>query len=251
MKGKISKQEIADLLNKFMAGETSLDEENILAQYFRTHEVSDEWKEYKEMFAMFDGGMVEVSLNSRPPESLNPRPLQGEREPKRRVFWRYAASAIAASIVLLIAFNYNNKVMPDQQPVVAEVVEQPASEEPETSDYSDESKPSESSDYSESPKSAKPAKIKLESVLAQAEQQPAETGAVKLSTTADSLAYYLTRLENQMGDCRDSICLAHLSELMRADERIKGLVNKIIHKQVETAYQEEYLVDTTTRYIPL
>ena len=35
------------------------------------------------------------------------------------------------------------------------------------------------------------------------------------------------------------------------DERIKDLVNKIIHKQVETAYQEEYLVDTTTRYIPL
>ena len=162
--------------------------------------------------------------------------------------------AIAACIVLLIAFNYNNKVMPDQQPVVAEVVEQPASEEPETSDYSDysdESKPSESSDYSESPKPAEPISPKLESVLAQAEQQPTETGAVKLSTTADSLAYYLTRLENQMGDCRDSICLAHLSELMRADERIKGLVNKIIHKQVETACQEEYLVDTTIHYIPL
>ena len=187
------------------------------------------------------------------PADLNDRVMKSltSLTPRRRVFWRYAASAIAACIVLLIAFNYNNKVMPDQQPVVAEVVEQPASEEPETSDYSDESKPSESSDYSESPKSAKPAKIKLESVLAQAEQQPAETGAVKLSTTADSLAYYLTRLENQMGDCRDSICLAHLSELMRADERIKGLVNKIIHKQVETAYQEEYLVDTTTRYIPL
>ena len=181
--------------------------------------------------------------------SLPPRPLQGEREPKRRVFWRYAASAIAASIVLLIAFNYNNKVMPDQQPVVAEVVEQPASEEPETSDYSDysdESKPSESSDYSESPK---PAKLKSEPVLAQAEQQPTESDAVRLTNTADSLAYYLTRLENQMGDCRDSTCLAHLSELMRADERIKGLVNKIIHKQVETAYQEEMLVDTTTRYV--
>ena len=48
MKRQLGKQEIADLLNKFMAGETSLDEENILAQYFRTHEVSDEWKEYKE-----------------------------------------------------------------------------------------------------------------------------------------------------------------------------------------------------------
>ena len=72
-----------------------------------------------------------------------------------------------------------------------------------------------------------------------------------LTNTADSLYYYLTLLENQMGDCRDSSCLAELTGLMRADERIKNLVNKIINKQVETAYQEEYLVDTTTRYIPL
>lgn len=72
-----------------------------------------------------------------------------------------------------------------------------------------------------------------------------------LTNTADSLYYYLTLLENQMGDCRDSSCLAELTGLMRADERIKDLVNKIINKQVETAYQEEYLVDTTTRYIPL
>ena len=72
-----------------------------------------------------------------------------------------------------------------------------------------------------------------------------------LANAADSLYYYLTQLENQMGDCRDSSCLAELTGLMRADERIKDLVNKIIHKQVETAYQEEYLVDTTTRYIPL
>ena len=72
-----------------------------------------------------------------------------------------------------------------------------------------------------------------------------------LASAADSLYYYLTLLENQMGDCRDSTCLAELTGLMRADERIKNLVNKIINKQVETAYQEEYLVDTTTRYIPL
>ena len=72
-----------------------------------------------------------------------------------------------------------------------------------------------------------------------------------LASAADSLYYYLTQLENQMGDCRDSTCLAELTGLMKADERIKDLVNKIIHRQVETAYKEEYLVDTTTRYIPL
>ena len=76
-------------------------------------------------------------------------------------------------------------------------------------------------------------------------------GKLEGGSAADSLYYYLTQLENQMGDCRDSTCLPELTGLMRADERIKDLVNKIIHKQVETAYKEEYLVDTTTRYIPL
>ena len=84
-----------------------------------------------------------------------------------------------------------------------------------------------------------------------AEEPQSPTEAVVLASAADSLYYYLTLLENQMGDCRDSACLAELTGLMRADERIKDLVNKIINKQVETAYQEEYLVDTTTRYIPL
>lgn len=84
-----------------------------------------------------------------------------------------------------------------------------------------------------------------------AEEPQPQTEAVVLTSAADSLYYYLTQLENQMGDCRDSTCLAELTGLMRADERIKDLVNKIINKQVETAYQEEYLVDTTTRYIPL
>ena len=42
-----NKQEIAHMLDKFMAGETSLNEEQMLAEYFRTNEVGDEWQEYK------------------------------------------------------------------------------------------------------------------------------------------------------------------------------------------------------------
>ena len=49
MKRQYDKQEIAQLLSKFMAGETSLAEEQVLAQYFRTHEVGEEWTEYKDM----------------------------------------------------------------------------------------------------------------------------------------------------------------------------------------------------------
>jgi len=169
---------------------------------------------------------------------------------KQKKRWPYAASllAIAASVLLILVFQYNSKVKPEQQSVLAQQTEQ------------------QDSTIIEEVKEPTPANVQETPVLAQAEKKQkairkadvaiatkdtthSTEEPVNLTTTADSLAYYLTKLENQMGDCRDSVCLAHLSQLMRADDRIKTLVNKIIHKQVETAYKEEMLVDTTTRYV--
>ena len=63
MKNEIDKQQIAQLLTKFMAGETNVAEEQTLAQYFRTNEVDDEWLEFKEMFALFDD-LIATSCHS-------------------------------------------------------------------------------------------------------------------------------------------------------------------------------------------
>ena len=227
----MEKEYIQKLLDSYMAAETTKEEERLLSDYFCSHQdIPAEWQNFSVMFR----GLRQVKA----------RTIVFHK----RLFLKWSAVAAVAASIILAFILWPNSPAVVEQPVVADVVELPAPEAPETSDYS------EYSDYSrnsEPPKPAKPANPKSEPVLAQAEQPPAETDAVRLTNTADSLAYYLTRLENQMGDCRDSTCLAHLSELMRADERIKGLVNKIIHKQVETAYQEEYLVDTTTHYIPL
>ena len=62
MKRMYDIQEITQLIDKFMAGETSIAEEDVLAQYFRTHEVSEEWAVYKEMFALFDAGEVDIDV---------------------------------------------------------------------------------------------------------------------------------------------------------------------------------------------
>jgi cytoskeletal protein RodZ len=134
--------------------------------------------------------------------SLTPRPLQGERERKRKVFplsWKgIGGGLIAASIALLIAFNYINKVKPvEETPVVAEVVEpevieQPApenseiSESPEISESSESSEYSEYSENSESSEPQKPVKPKRtrkvqvpkeEPLLAEAEPMPEEAEA--------------------------------------------------------------------------
>lgn len=61
------RKEIARILDRFMDGETSLDEEKMLAEYLRTHEVSEEWQEYKEMFSLFDKGGVDIEKNNSAP----------------------------------------------------------------------------------------------------------------------------------------------------------------------------------------
>lgn len=77
------------------------------------------------------------SLGSLTPNSLTPRPLQEERELKRRRLWPWAGW-IAASIVIAFIFWPNSSEVVEQ-PVVAEVVEQPAPEAPKASDYSESS----------------------------------------------------------------------------------------------------------------
>ena len=51
-------KDIRLLLDRFMAGETSLEEETLLGEWFRQHpDVSDDLKEYQLMFGYFDEGM--------------------------------------------------------------------------------------------------------------------------------------------------------------------------------------------------
>lgn len=88
-KRQTDEETVARLLDKFMAGETSLDEERLLAGYFSGGSVRREWLPYREMFAWFGGGM----------------PL---RRPARRPFRRplrrlWAAVAAVAAVALIVA----------------------------------------------------------------------------------------------------------------------------------------------------
>ena len=110
MKQQYNKEETAQLLSKFMAGETSVAEEQMLAQYFRTHEVSEEWTEYKEMFALFDSGEVDIELETDTSEQLNVsdggkiRMLPKAVKEKPKIVTLRWMSAVAACALLLIGF---------------------------------------------------------------------------------------------------------------------------------------------------
>lgn len=128
MKKQCDKQEITQLLNKFMAGETSLAEEQVLAQYFRTHKVDEEWTEYKEMFALFDNGEVDIELETETSghhdngDSEMTRMLpKTVREKPKIVALKWLAAVAAACVLLLLTFHYRQN-QAEEKPVVAKAV---------------------------------------------------------------------------------------------------------------------------------
>lgn len=132
MTSQDTNKEIAILLEKFMAGETSVHEEQALAQYFRTHEVCEEWIEYKEMFALFDCGEVDVpvcSASSDSPfvaeeEKVRTLPKPVREKPKiHLVGWLLTGAA--ACVFLVVSLFLTKEQERTNQDAIVEVYSSP------------------------------------------------------------------------------------------------------------------------------
>ena len=201
---------IARILSKFMAGETSLDEEQLLAEYFRTHEVGNEWREYKEMFALFDSGKADIEQEVKP-----------TAKPKVVPF-RWIMTGIAASILLLIGFSIliKDERPTEQQPVVTETIEQNTPQSTSSEPIIEEKKeapqkPSEPAQKSH--QASKPHKAPQEPLLAQAEPVTEAPGRNHSEeTTFNSSNPYL-------------IVTTQLQDLRSRGERLDREVAMMIH----------------------
>ena len=158
------KQEIARMLDKFMAGETSLNEEQMLAEYFRTNEVGDEWQEYKEMFALFDSGKVDIEPETEVAQPVN---ISGEKvktlpkdvNTKPKILLGWVMTGIAASILFIIGFYIFNKGgEPEAQEVLVAQVNKPVDIEKEALPASPIVEEQQTSSVSQVPSPSKPKK---------------------------------------------------------------------------------------------
>ena len=242
MKQQYEKQKIAQLLSKFMAGETSVAEEEVLAQYFRTHEVDEEWAEYKEMFTLFDNGEVDIELEDETSaplinddsEKIKMLP-KAVREKPKIVALRWLMAGIAASIVLLVAFHLGRSTI-EQSSLVAEK--------------------SEISKEDSQPKheTIAPTEKTEEAIVAQAIPAKPQISKLTSSPTGDSasasedLANCIARLEAEMEKLDDSVSSEQMERLIAADARLQLIVNRIVGKQVEQA-MNKMQNDSTTNYI--
>ena len=96
---RYSHQQIEALLNKFMDGQTTVEEEALLAEYFRSSDVPAEWEDYRLMFDYFDRGMEGDLVPVEQPRPSLTR-LMGRR------WWGIAAAACITAAVVATAVLY-------------------------------------------------------------------------------------------------------------------------------------------------
>lgn len=90
---RYTKEYIEKLLDKFMNGTSTLEEEDILAQYFQHQEMPREWEEYRLLFQEIDA-MKPVKAEI---VEINP-----ENRRKRWMGWGVAAAVVAGILYLAV-----------------------------------------------------------------------------------------------------------------------------------------------------
>lgn len=200
------KQEIAHMLDKFMAGETSLNEEQMLAEYFRTNEVGDEWQEYKEMFALFDSGKVDIEPDVEVAQPVN---IDGEKvktlpkdiNTKPKIIFRWMMTGIAASILFLIGFYiFRKEGMSEEQNVLVAQVSRPADAEKETSPVSPIIEERQTPSIGQAPSSSKDQKhVSQQAALTTTyEKTPIETADADIAQEMADLIACMDNFEQQL-----------------------------------------------------
>ena len=121
--------EVEELLKRFMTGETSVEEETALTEYFRGATDDDrpdsismeDWEAYREMFRIFDDGNIGVR-GTHPHITKQESGLRIGRgrdaHAPRGIRIYMAAAAVAAFIVLVFMLNIGGE---QGKPMIAEV----------------------------------------------------------------------------------------------------------------------------------
>lgn len=98
-----------------MEGESTLDEERELGLWFRSHEVDDSLKPYREMFAAFDRGLPFAQPDTPAPVAT------------RRHIWHWAAAAVILGLTAVAGWRLmsHSETSVENNPLVAEEITEP------------------------------------------------------------------------------------------------------------------------------
>lgn len=126
---KMKAMQIQQLIDKYMNGQTTVDEEQLIARYFRSAtDVPDSLKPYRDMFAYFDDGMPLGTLpefdgsagqaDTRVAHDSS-KVVAPRRHSLRMAAWWSGAAAVAAAVALLLIMHRPSAPV---QPIASAVV---------------------------------------------------------------------------------------------------------------------------------
>lgn len=211
------KQYIEQLLNRFLEGESTIAEEEILARYFATHTVDSNWEPYKQMFAYFESGMS--SDNALGAASTN----------IIKVNWR-KVMGIAASVAIMLGigvtaliYNYSKpakqNILIDPAVPPHEVLSHNTSSEPETIKPCDPSDGDIKTIKRTPQRASSSSRAAIEIEIEIAEKKYAEQKAEEMQWVEDAIAATYAQAEQQQLELERQIereyeqtCLAQLPE---------------------------------------
>lgn len=126
---KMTAMQIQQLIDKYMNGQTTVDEEQLIARYFRSAtDVPDSLKPYRDMFAYFDDGMPLGALpefdgsSGQADTRVAPdssKVVAPRRRSLRMAVWWSGAVAVAAAVALLLIMHRPSAPV---QPIASAVV---------------------------------------------------------------------------------------------------------------------------------
>ena len=106
---------IARLLDRFLQGDSTLEEEQILADYFRSAaDLPAEWEDFRTMFRYFDQGMEHIDYAQQGEVAsglLSASPAVGRR-PSR--LWLTAAASLLILVGMAVSFHHFRQEKPVQ-----------------------------------------------------------------------------------------------------------------------------------------
>ena len=137
----------------------------------------------------------------------------GRRPARRARLYIFSAIAVAASVLLFLMLNINQDMKEEKRTAQNEIVltaREPTPNPAETNSAPDRNTPR---TYTISSR-----------VL---------TGKTRVSSTADSLDYYIAKIERELTQVDESLYIERMQKLIHADERLQRIVNNYLFHQLD------------------
>lgn len=225
------KKDVEQLIERFLAGETSLEEEHLLHQLLQGEDVTDEQKTIRKMIGMSKHEYTTDKWMAEDETYVYDRIIRNRRQ--RRLLKHWAAVAVFAGIVFLIGikFGYDHKQDDLSSSCETEPSYVPSEQTTENPLIvsSKEEKGESSTLY------LKHHIIKRQitcSTEIKKESQPILVESSGSKENTDSLAFYLSCIERELDGVKDSVCAVHAKQILKIDTRVQRIVNKIISGEI-------------------